>query len=262
MNIDLTGRVAWVGGASQGIGEACAKQLAAQGCNVIAVSRTEDKLKKVIDKLKQETQGDHSYLAVDIHDRETLKQSVGEMIEHYGHIDILLLNSGGPKAGAISQATEAVFQEGFEHHILSARLLTEMILPGMKKVQYGRILSILSTSVKVPIPNLGVSNTIRWAMAAWAKSLAAEISCFGITVNNVLPGFTDTPRLRELAEFAAKKEGISVDDIYERWLKTIPANRLGKTEDLANLVGFLASPAGAYINGTAIPVDGGRLPCI
>ena len=177
-------------------------------------------------------------------------------------LDIVVNNSGGPAAGPISQATDEDFTTAFNNHLLTNRLVAELVLPGMKKNQYGRFINITSTSVKIPIPNLGVSNTIRWAVAAWAKTLAAEVAPFGITVNTILPGYTDTDRLHKLMESAANRLEKSATDVENAWQASIPAGRFGKPSEVASAVAFLASPAASYINGVALAVDGGRTGCL
>ncbi|CAM2066231.1 SDR family oxidoreductase [Sulfidibacter corallicola] len=258
MNLDLTGKRALVCGASQGIGAAIAHQLACMGCTVIALARSEDKLANVLKSLPGKG---HYSISLDIGDQELLEKSVaGELAD--GPIHILINNSGGPKPGPISQAEPEAFMAGFRNHILAASLLVRLLLPGMKEAGYGRIINIISTSVKVPIPHLGVSNTVRGAMANWAKTLSIEVAPFGITVNNVLPGFTDTPRLTALIEANAAKQGKPAEDVAEAWKQSVPAKRFAEPRETAAATAFLASPAAAYINGVNLPVDGGRTGCL
>ena len=173
-------------------------------------------------------------------------------------VDILINNTGGPSAGPVEMAEPSEFLKGFNMHIICSQIITQLVLPGMKKNRFGRIINIISTSVKAPISNLGVSNTIRGAMANWSKTLANEMGCFGITVNNVLPGFTKTDRLKSLFENKSIKEKVSVEDVEKGALKTIPAGRFGDVSDIAYAVLFLSSPKASYINGINFPVDGGR----
>jgi len=189
MNLNLIGKTALVCGASKGIGAACAMELASLGCSVIALARSEDKLSKLCEALPKNAKQNHSYIAINVADRQGLEQQLETKLDEYKSIEILINNSGGPKAGPITQAEETEFLEGFQNHILVNSLLAKKLLPQMQAQEYGRIINIISTSVKVPIPNLGVSNTIRAAVAAWAKSLANEVGQYGITVNSVLPGF-------------------------------------------------------------------------
>jgi 3-oxoacyl-[acyl-carrier protein] reductase len=256
MNLDLAGRTALVCGASAGIGAASAKLLAAQGARVIALARREDQLKKLVSSLPG--QG-HRYLVADLMDRTALASKVKTVIgEAGGAIEILVSNSSGPKGGPILDATEQEFLSVFEQHMLSGHTLAQLLVPGMKDRGFGRIVNVISTSVKQPIPNLGVSNTIRWAVASWAKTLATELAPFGITVNSVLPGYTETDRLFSLLKVSAGAQKKSEEEIAEEWKKHTPMRRFGKPEEIASAVAFFASPAAAYITGTALAVDGGR----
>lgn len=171
-------------------------------------------------------------------------------------------NTGGPKSGLISEANETEFLEAFSNHLLVNSLLSQMVIPAMKENNFGRIINIISTSVKVPLPNLGVSNTIRAAVASWAKTLANEVAQYGITVNNVLPGYTDTERLSVLMDNAAKKSGKSIEEIKKEWINSVPAKRFANPSEVANAVAFLASEQASYINGINLPVDGGRTGCL
>ena len=228
------------------------------GCRVIALARSEDKLQKVVDGL--EGQG-HLALTHDLGDRDGLATKVSEVLGN-GNIHILVNNTAGPKPGPIAEADEDNFLDGFQKHILVGSLLVKLALPGMKADQYGRVINIISTSVKAPIPNLGVSNTIRGAMASWAKTLSSEVAPFGITVNNVLPGFTSTPRLANLIKAAAERQGRPIEEVTEEWKNRVPAKRFAEPAEVAAAAAFLASPAAAYINGINVPVDGGRTVCL
>lgn len=256
MDLDLSGKSALVGGASQGIGEAVARELASLGCQVILMARRADVLENVRAGLPG--QG-HRICVADLDDREALGASLDDVIS-LGPVHILVHNTGGPKGGALHQAGEKEFETAFGRHVLAGRLLVEKLLPGMRQSGYGRILNIVSTSVKAPIPGLGVSNTIRAAIANWSKTLSFELAQDGITVNCVLPGMTRTPRLSSLFEAAAEREGTTVEEVARIKASSIPAGRFGEPEEIAGLTAFLASPAGGYITGTAIPVDGGRTP--
>lgn len=224
--------------------------------NIILLARSEIELLKLISELSGE--GKHSFISVDISDRENLKIKVEEKLAKYNSIDILVNNTGGPKGGPITEATEDEFLQTFQNHILVGSMLSKLVLPGMKKNNFGRIINVISTSVKIPLANLGVSNTIRGAMASWAKTLSNEVASFGITVNNVLPGYTATERLSVLMENAAQKQNKPIEQIETEWIKTVPAGRFAKPEEVANAIAFLASPAASYINGVSLPVDGGR----
>lgn len=260
MNIDLKGRTALVCGASAGIGAASARLLAGQGARVVALARREEELKKLIESLPG--QG-HRYIVADVMDRPLMASKVKAMLGDVGGaIEILVSNSSGPKGGPILDAKEDEFTSTFEQHLLAGHALAQLLVPGMKERGYGRIVNVISTSVKQPLPNLGVSNTIRSAVASWAKTLAGELAPFGITVNSVLPGYTETDRLFTLLKVNAAAQKRSESEIAEEWKKHTPMRRFGKPEEIASAVAFFASPAAAYITGTALAVDGGRTGCL
>ena len=218
------------------------------------LARSEDKLIEVSKNLK----GKVSYIAIDIADKVLLREKVSEKIKEFGSIDILINNTGGPKAGLISEAPEDDFINAFNNHLLVNSLLAQLVLPNMKANNFGRIINIISTSVKIPINNLGVSNTIRAAVASWAKTLSNEVAQYGITVNNVLPGYTDTERLGVLMANASQKSGKSLKETEKDWINLVPAKRFAEPKEIAYAVAFLASDMAGYINGINLPVDGGR----
>jgi 3-oxoacyl-[acyl-carrier protein] reductase len=256
MLTNLEGRWAVVGGASQGIGQATAIMLAECGARVVLLSRRADALEKIRSSLQSPSQ--HMIMPVDLENLAGLKTTLVNILKTTGPISVLVNNTGGPKAGPLTDASTDEMERAFRGHVLAAQAMTQLLLPGMKEQKFGRIINVLSTSVKIPIPNLGVSNTIRSAMGNWAKTLAAEVGPFGITVNNVLPGFTLTPRFDALAKTTATRDGMSEEQVKEGWLKTIPAARFAEPSELASAITFLASPAASYINGINLPVDGGR----
>ena len=261
MNLDLTGKNAFVGGSSKGIGKAVAMELAKLGANITLVGRDEAALVQgqidlsFISKAEQH----HDSLAVDYSNYEKVKSAVQKHMKKTNKTyHILVNNTGGPASGKISEAEEDAFVKAFEAHLLNNHMLTKLFAEGMKADNYGRIINIISTSVKQPLPNLGVSNTIRAAVANWSKTMANELGAFGITANNVLPGATETERLQAIVSAKVEKTGLDADMIKEEMLREIPMKRFGKAEEVAAAVAFLASPAAAYINGINIPVDGGR----
>ncbi len=262
MNLDLKNKRALVCGSTQGIGKAIALELALLGANVTLVARNEDSLKKVKAELNTDKGQQHSYIAVDFSNSDELKKLVELYIERQGTINILVNNTGGPAAGAINTAGTNEFISAFNQHLICNHILAQACLDGMKKSGYGRIINIISTSVKLPLKGLGVSNTIRAAVANWSKTLSLEVAQFGITVNNVLPGATNTVRLTGIIENKSNKTGIAQDEIRKEMLHEIPAGRFGEAYEIANAVAFLASPAAAYINGINVPVDGGRTGCL
>ena len=245
-----------MGGASQGIGQASAKALAEAGARVILMSRRSEVLEQVRATLPNPTQ--HRTLAVDLERLEDVSISLGRLVADIGPVTIWVNNTGGPKAGPLSEASPDEMERAFRGHLLSSQVILRTLLPGMKASGYGRIINVLSTSVKMPLPNLGVSNIMRSGMAAWAKTLSAELGPFGVTVNNILPGFTETPRLESLLSGAAAKASKSEDEIRSEWAKTIPAGRMGDPSETASAIAFLASKAAGYISGVSLPVDGGR----
>ena len=262
--IDLSGKQALVCGASQGIGEAIARQLAAQGAAVILLARSADRLASLADEIAAESSRASSVrkpavVPLDLGDEERTRTAIARLTEERGTIHIAINNAGGPAPGPILEAKLDALKKGFAEHVLASQLLASLLVPGMKAAGYGRIINIISISAKQPISNLGVSNTIRAAMSSWAKTLAGELAPHGITVNNVLPGYTDTPRLRSLLEATAARSGRSVEAVTQEWRSLVPAARFAEPAEIAAAVGFLASPAASYITGIHLPVDGGRL---
>lgn len=254
MDLDLKGRKALVCGSSQGMGLAIAQELSYLGAEISLFARNEASLKKAIKSLKP---GNHNYLIADFDDLDQVKQALKPHLEKGGY-DILINNTGGPAPGPLMEADISSFEKGMQRHLHVSHFLVQALFSGMKSRNYGRIVNIISTSVRVPIAGLGVSNTVRGAMASWSKTLANELGGYGITVNNILPGFINTARLSSLISGRAEKAGKSEDEIADGMLSTIPAGRFGEPEEVAAYVAFLCAPAGAYINGTSLRVDGGR----
>ncbi|MEO1051815.1 MAG: SDR family oxidoreductase [Bacteroidota bacterium] len=259
MNLDLNGKSALVGGSTQGIGKAIAIELALLGAEVTLLARNQERLKEILEELDTSNRQSHSYLCADFEDVNNLENLVKAHLEEKGKAEILINNTGGPPAGLAIDANADQFVKAFSNHLLCNQALTQATVPFMKKAGYGRIINIISTSVKSPIPGLGVSNTIRGAVANWAKTLSIELASFGITVNNVLPGMTKTQRLDAIVANKAQKAGLEVDEMAEQMMNDIPAKRFADADEVAAAAAFLASPAAAYINGINLPVDGGRL---
>jgi len=255
MDLNLEGRHALVCGGSRGIGRACAAALAGLGARVTVCARDEQALAAAVEALPGRG---HGYLVADFADTDALPGLLAAFVERDGPVDILVNNSGGPPFGPAHTAEPAAFRAAFEQHLIGNQIALAAVLPGMQDGSYGRVVNIISTSVKEPIEGLGVSNTIRGAVASWAKTLAAELGPFGITVNNVLPGFTRTERLATIFEANAKRQGREIADIEAQARGNVPLRRFAEPEEIANAVAFLASPAAGYINGINLPVDGGR----
>ncbi|MEO1481830.1 MAG: SDR family oxidoreductase [Myxococcota bacterium] len=254
-SIDLTGHRALVGGASRGIGAATAAVLAECGASVTLVARNEAALAQVCDSLARIGEAQHRYLVADYGNPDAL----GDMVRREGDdFSILIHNTGGPAGGALSEASPDALLAAFTQHLLSGQALVQAVVPGMRRGGYGRVVNVISTSVKEPIPGLGVSNTIRGAVASWSKTLAAELAGDGITVNNVLPGFTRTERLDYVFDRKSESSGLSVEQVAENARLTVPAGRFAEPSETAQAIAFLASPLAGYINGVNLPVDGGR----
>lgn len=255
MNLDLTGKRAVVCGSTQGIGKASAVELALLGADVTLVARDEEKLKLVLKELNPK--GKHNYVVADFSAPDILKAKINEFAAK-NVIHILINNTGGPPAGQAIDAQTEDFVKAFSSHLLCNQILVQAVVPSMKKEKFGRIINVISTSVKIPIRGLGVSNTIRGAVANWSKTLSLELGPFGITVNNVLPGASMTGRLESIINTNAQKKDQSFEEAKQDMIKEIPAGRISEPHEVAAAVAFLASPAAGYINGVNIPVDGGR----
>ncbi len=254
----LKGRNALVCGSTQGIGRACALELARQGAAVTLMARHEGALQQVQSELSSEHNADHGYVVADFSDWQVVRDKA---IEHVAGtpVHILLNNTGGPPAGPLFEAQADQLLDAFSKHVLCNETLVQTVVPSMQQEGYGRIVNIISTSVVQPIRGLGVSNVTRGAVANWGRALAGELGPLGITVNNVLPGYTRTARLDSLIKGRAGREGCSVEEIEQKMISSVPLRRFAKPDEIATVVAFLASPAASYLNGLNLPVDGGRL---
>lgn len=254
MDLNLSGKRALVCGSSQGMGLAIAKELAKQGARVTLFARDEVKLSKLVKELDGSS---HGYLVADFDDLEAVKNQVENALKE-GDFQILINNTGGPAPGKIYEAALSEFELALKRHLYVSQTLSQLLIPGMKSANYGRIINIISTSVKIPITGLGVSNTVRGAMASWAKTMANELGQFGITVNNILPGFINTGRMTSLIDGKSKAQSKSKEEVKNDMVSSIPAGRFGEPGEIADYAAFLSAPSGAYINGTSLRVDGGR----
>ncbi len=258
LNTDLRNKNALVCGSSKGIGKAAAIALAELGANITLVSRSPEIMSDIIRELKTENDQDHDFLVADFTDSSDLKKKIIGLCSAKT-IHILVNNTGGPPAGPIVDASEEEFMQAMHNHLVCNHLLAKAVLPGMEDARYGRIINIISTSVKQPIDQLGVSNTTRAAVANWAKTLSNEVAELGITVNNILPGATSTGRMDIIMESRMKKSGRTKAEEMEAYAMDIPMKRFARPEEIANAISFLASPAASYITGINLPVDGGRI---
>lgn len=257
MNLSMKGLKAVVSGSTQGIGLAIAEEIASLGATCTLLARNEESLKNAVAGLDRSHEQDHNYLVADFNDPRGLKKVIEKFAAESG-AHILVNNTGGPAPGPVMQATEEDFLATFNQHLVCNHILATALVPFMKKEGYGRIVNVISTSVRIPLKNLGVSNTIRGAVASWAKTMANELGQFNITVNNILPGFTKTQRLSLLVTNIAKAKSISEAEVEADMQQEVPMKRFGEAAELATVAAFLASPAASYVNGVSIPVDGGR----
>ena len=262
LSTSLIGLNALVCGSTSGIGQSTAQEFAISGANVTLFARNKEKLSSSIALLQNSDKQEHKYLVGDFNSPDNIQEIIEAHILSGNKYHILINNSGGPNGGPIVDAHTSEFIEGFNRHLICNHILAQALLPGMKDHHYGRIINIISTSVKQPIQGLGVSNTIRGAVASWAKTLSFEVAQNGITVNNILPGFTDTDRLSSLIQAKSKSHDLSEDVITMDMKQQIPTGRFGMPQETAKALAFLASPAAGYINGVSLAVDGGRLNSI
>lgn len=261
MNLNLTGKNALVCGGSKGIGKAVAIELAALGANVIVAARSSDLLAEIVTHLPNSVPQNHGFLVVDMQNPEELVKKV-RTLSMTRTIHILVNNSGGPPGGPILLAKPEEFTQAMQAHLLASHRLVTLLSPGMKQEKFGRIINIISTSVKEPIAGLGVSNTVRGAMASWAKTVSLELAPFGVTVNNILPGFTRTQRLASLVENWAGQRKITIAEMENELFEVVPMRRFANPEEIAAVAAFLATPAASYVTGVSLAVDGGRTKSI
>lgn len=261
MDLDLTGKHALVCGASEGIGLASAHELALMGADVTVLARREAVLREVVDAMPAKAMQRHAYLVADVGDLPALDAQVRGLASAKP-VHILINNTGGPPGGPVGSAALDAFRDAFERHVLANQTLLQAVLPGMQGAAWGRVVNVVSTSVREPIANLGVSNTIRGAVASWAKTLSRELAAQGITVNNVLPGYTRTGRLAQILADRSRASGQDETAVALAMQATVPAGRFAEAAEIAAAIAFLCSPAAGYINGVSLAVDGGRMQSI
>lgn len=261
MDLDLTGRHALVCGASEGIGRAAAHELALLGADVTVLARRAEVLRDVVASLPARGGQAHGWLAADVSQLDALGERVRALVAGRA-VHILVNNTGGPPGGPAHAATLGAYSDAFARHLLAGQTLVAAVLDGMRAARWGRIVNVVSTSVREPIPGLGVSNTVRAAVAGWAKTLSRELAPQGITVNNVLPGYTRTSRLAQILADRAAASGQSEADVAEAMQRTVPAGRFAEAHEVAAAIAFLCSPAAGYVNGVSLAVDGGRMQSI
>ena len=257
--MDLLGKCAVVCGSTQGIGKSTAIKLAQMGASIVLVARNKDKLNRVLSELPVVDQSqEHEILTANFSNPDSLKEALNLYMEQEKTVHILVNNTGGPPGGPIKDAGTQEFIDAFNQHLICNHILVQSFYPLMIKANYGRVINVISTSVKQPLNGLGVSNTIRGAVANWSKTLANELGEFNITVNNVLPGATNTSRLSDIVSSKAAKTNQSEKEVYHSMASQVPMNRIAESNEIADAIAFLASSAGSYVNGINLPVDGGR----
>lgn len=261
MDLDLSGKHALVCGASEGIGRAAAIELARLGADVTLLARREAALLDVLSTLPADGQQRHGFVCADVADTAALRDSVGELARERP-LHILINNTGGPPGGTAHGADVAAYLDAFNRHLVANHTLMQAVLPGMRDAGWGRIVNVISTSVYEPIPNLGVSNTVRGAVASWAKTLSRELGGDGITVNNVLPGYTRTQRLDQILADRSAATGKPQDEIAKGMLASVPVGRFADAGEIGGVIAFLCTQAAAYVNGQSLAVDGGRMQSI
>jgi 3-oxoacyl-[acyl-carrier protein] reductase len=261
MDLNLTGKHALVCGGSEGIGRATAHELALLGADVTVLARRADALHEVVTALPRQGAQQHGWIAADVAQTDALHAQVEALVAGKP-VQILINNTGGPPGGTAHMAEAAAFLDAFNKHLVANQTIVQAVLPGMRAANWGRIVNVISTSVKEPIVGLGVSNTIRGAVASWAKTLSRELAPLGITVNNVLPGYTETGRIAQIVHDRAQASGQSEETILDGMRKTVPAGRFAQPAEIAGVIAFLCSPAAAYVNGVSLAVDGGRMQSI
>jgi 3-oxoacyl-[acyl-carrier protein] reductase len=262
VDLGLTNKVALVAAASRGLGRAVAEELASEGASLIICARKQQTIERVADEIAEISGATVLGMAADVSDRDDVARLVQSAIDRFGRIDILVTNSGGPPAGPFETFNPEDWEAATRLLLYSSVNLARAVLPGMKERQWGRILNITSIAVKQPVDNLILSNSLRAGVTGFARTLANEVAGLGITVNNIMPGYTRTERVEELSRMMAEKQGITPEEFVARWEQEIPMRRIGEPREFAALAAFLVSERASFITGTSIPVDGGWIKAL
>jgi 3-oxoacyl-[acyl-carrier protein] reductase len=262
VDLGLKNKVALVAAASRGLGRAVAEELAAEGAALIICARKQETIERVANEIKEATGANVFGVAADVSNPDDVARLVNDGIQQFGRIDILVTNSGGPPAGQFESFNLEHWEAATRLLLHSSVELARHVLPGMKERRWGRILNITSIAVKQPVDNLILSNSLRAAVTGLARTLANEVASFGITVNNIMPGYTRTERVEDLAKMMSVKQGITPEEFVARWEKEIPMRRIGEPREFAALAAFLVSERASFITGTSIPVDGGWIKAL
>ena len=257
MNLGLSGKIAVVAAASRGLGRAVAEELAREGAHLVICARGADALRETAESIRAATGVTVLEVVADMGNSDDVARVTAKAFETFGRVDILVTNAGGPPAGPFESHSPEIWQAAIRQNLDSVIGLTRAVLPGMKERRWGRIVNVTSIAVKQPVDNLILSNTVRAAVTGFARTLANEVAPFGITVNNVMPGYTRTQRVEDLAQRNAELRGTTVDAERMTWEQQIPMGRLGEPAEFAAMVAFLASERASYTTGASIPVDGG-----
>jgi len=257
MDLGLRGKVALVAAASKGLGRAVAEELAAEGSSLVICARNVDAIESTAASIREATGGEVLAIAGDVSNPADVERITHAAIKRFGRVDILVTNAGGPPSGRFESLTAGMWQQAVDLTLMSVINLTSAVLPGMKERRWGRVINITSIAVKQPVEGLMLSNSLRSAVTGFARTLANEVATFGITVNNILPGYTRTERVEQLSDATAKREGITREAATAKWEAEIPMRRLGEPREFGALAAFLASERASYITATSIPVDGG-----
>ena len=257
MDLGLSGKVALVAAASKGLGRAIAAELAAEGASIALCARGEEGLERARDEIQRTTKAEVIAIAGDVSRADDVERITRATLERFGRIDILVTNAGGPPSGKFESLTPEMWKQAVDLTLMSVINLTRAVIPGMKERKWGRVINVTSIAVKQPVDGLMLSNSLRSAVTGFARTLANEVAPLGITVNNILPGYTRTERVEQLSEATAKREGITAEAAVGKWEAEIPMKRLGEPREFAALAAFIASERASYITGTSISVDGG-----